>query len=173
MPAPIRLYTGRIITLDVENVVLPNGVESRFEIIGHPGGAAVVPVDGNGRICLIRQFRHVAQGWLWEVPAGKLDGRPPLDTARLELAEEAGLAAGKFESLGRMWASPGIFTEVVHLFLATDLHSVPAQPEHDEVLEVHWIPLADAVSAALDGTYTDAKTTIAILRAAHHLGTLR
>lgn len=173
MTDPTRLYTGRIITLDVENVVLPNGVDARFEIVGHPGGAAVVPVDANGRVCLIRQFRHVAKGWLWEVPAGKLDGRPPLDTARLELAEEAGLAAGTFESLGQMWASPGIFTEVVHLFLATDLHPVPAHPEHDEILEVHWLPLTEAVSAALDGTYTDAKTTIAILRAAHHLGVLR
>jgi 8-oxo-dGTP pyrophosphatase MutT (NUDIX family) len=64
------------------------------------------PVDESGRICLIRQFRHVANDWLWEVPAGKLDGRPPLDTARLELAEEAGLVAGTFESLGHMWASP-------------------------------------------------------------------
>jgi ADP-ribose pyrophosphatase len=173
MADPTRLYTGRIITLDVENVVLPNGVEARFEIVGHPGGAAVVPVDASGRICLIRQFRHVANDWLWEVPAGKLDGRLPLDTARLELAEEAGLAAGTFESLGRMWASPGIFTEVVHLFLATDLRPVPAQPEHDEILEVHWLPLTEAVAAALDGTYTDAKTTIAILRAAHHLGILR
>jgi ADP-ribose pyrophosphatase len=173
MTTQTRLYTGRIITLDVEDVVLPNGVESRFEIIGHPGGAAVVPVDATGRICLIRQYRHVAKDWLWEVPAGKLDGRPPLDTARLELAEEAGLAARTFQSLGRMWASPGIFTEVVHLFLATDLYPVTARPEFDEILEVHWLPLSDAVTAALDGTYTDAKTIIAILRAARHLGVLR
>jgi ADP-ribose pyrophosphatase len=72
-----------------------------------------------------------------------------------------------------MWASPGIFTEVVHLFLATDLYPVTARPEFDEILEVHWLPLSDAVTASLDGTYTDAKTIIAILRAARHLGVLR
>jgi len=165
-----RLYTGRVITLDVENVLLPNGVEARFEIVGHPGGAGVVPVDATGRVCLIRQYRHVARDWLWEIPAGKLDGRQPESTARLELAEEAGLEAGHLESLGSIWASPGIFTEVVHLFLATDLRVVPARPEQDEVLEVHWVPLRDAVQHALDGTFQDAKTVVALLRAGHRLG---
>jgi 8-oxo-dGTP pyrophosphatase MutT (NUDIX family) len=170
MSDPQRLYTGRIITLDVEQVTLPNGVQTRFEIVGHPGGAAVVPVDDHGRVCLIRQYRHVARDWLWEIPAGKLDGRPAAVTARLELAEEAGLETGRLESLGTMWASPGIYTEVVHLFLARELASVPARPEDDEVLEVHWVTLSDAVRKALDGTYTDAKTVIGLLRAAHCLG---
>ena len=165
-----RLYTGRVITLDVENVALPNGVETRLEIVGHPGGAGVVPVNTTGQVCLIRQYRHVARDWLWEIPAGKLDGRPPETTARLELAEEAGLEAGQIEPLGAIWASPGIFTEVVHLFLATDLRAVPATPEQDEVLEVHWVPLREAVRHALDGTIRDAKTVIALLRAADRLG---
>ncbi len=170
MTKPTRLYTGRIITLDVEQVTLPNGANARFEIVGHPGGAAVVPVDDRGRVCMVRQYRHVTGGWLWEVPAGKLDGREPIDTAINELAEEAGLVAGHLEPLGPMWASPGIFTEIVHLFLATDLHAVTARPEYDEVIEVHWMPMQTAIAAALDGSFCDAKTVIAILRAAHHLG---
>jgi ADP-ribose pyrophosphatase len=165
-----RLYTGKIITLDVEDVLLPNGVDARFEVVGHPGGAAVVPVDDDLRVCLLRQYRHVTGQWLWEVPAGKLDGREPIVTARLELAEEAGLAAGSIVPLGRIWASPGIFTEVVHLFLARDLSPVQARPEQDEVLEVHWIPLVEAVRCALNGDYVDAKTVVALLRAAHHVG---
>jgi ADP-ribose pyrophosphatase len=168
-----RLYSGRIITLDVEDVTLPNGARTHFEIVGHPGGAAVVPVSADGRVCLIRQYRHVAKDWLWEVPAGKLDGREPAVTAALELAEEAGLSAGHLQSLGMMWASPGIYTEVVHLFLATDLTPVPARPEADEIIEVHWVPLTDAIERALDGTYSDAKTVIALLRAGRQLGLLR
>lgn len=167
-----RIYTGRVITLDLEDVTLPNGAHTRFEIVGHPGGAAVVPVDGEGRVCMLRQYRHVARDWLWEVPAGKLDGRAPHVTATLELAEEAGLAAGQLESLGTIWASPGIYTEVVHLFLATDLRPVPSRPEHDEVLEVHWIDLRDAIGRALDGTYGDAKTIIALVRAGRQMGLL-
>ncbi len=168
-----RLYTGRIITLEVEEATLPNGLQSRFEIIGHPGGAAVVPVDSDGRVCLLRQYRHVAQSWLWEVPAGKLDGRPAEVTARLELAEEAGLEAGHLDSLGTLWTSPGLYTEVVHLYLATALRAVAARPEPDEVLEIHWIPLQDALRAALEGTYTDAKTVVALVRAADRLGIRR
>jgi len=165
-----RLYTGRIVTLDVEDVHLPNGVDARFEIVGHPGGAAVVPVDAAGRVCLIRQYRHVLGDWIWEVPAGKLDGRDPAVTARLELREEVGLEAGRLESLGSIVMSPGVYTEVVHLFVALDLHAVPSQPELDEIIEVHWLPLEDARRAALDGTYTDAKTVVAVLRAAAYIG---
>lgn len=165
-----RLYTGRIVTLDVEDVRLPNGVEARFEIVGHPGGAAVVPVDDAGRVCLVRQYRHVVGDWVWEVPAGKLDGRDPETTARSELAEEVGLETDRLESLGSIVMSPGVYTEVVHLFLARELRAVPARPEHDEILEIHWIDLADARRAALDGRYTDAKTAVALLRAADRLG---
>jgi ADP-ribose pyrophosphatase len=170
MTKQTRLYTGQIITLDVESVQLPNGVEARFEIVGHPGGAAVVPIDAQGRVCLLRQYRHVTGGWLWEVPAGKLDGRAPEVTARAELAEEAGLEAGEWVSLGSIFASPGIFTEVVYLFLARDLRAISARPEQDEILEVHWVPIAEAVHAALNGAYKDAKTIVALVRAAHILG---
>ena len=161
-----RIYQGRAVDLDLERVLLPNGDEVELEIVRHPGGAAVVAVDEQERACLLRQYRHAAGGWLWELPAGKLDGgEPPLQAARRELAEEAGVSAGRWTPLGRMVSSPGVFTEVVHLFLAQDLHAVAAAPEHGECLEVHWVPLGDALARALTGELEDAKTVIALLRA--------
>ncbi len=164
-----RLYTGRVITLDVENVRLPNGVETRMEIVGHPGGAAVVALNSRGEVCLLRQYRHVAGGWVWEVPAGKLDGKAPDVIARQELEEEAGQRAGRWESLGRYLSSPGVFREVVHLFLARDLSDIGARPEHDELFEITWVPLADAVGRALRGEIEDGKSVVALCRAAERV----
>ena len=115
-----HVFTGRVIEVNVERVQLPNGAVADLEIIHHPGGAAVVALDDDNRICLLRQFRHAVDGWIWELPAGKIDNRePPLDTAQRELEEEAGMAAALWRSLGDYVSSPGVFTEVVHLFLAT------------------------------------------------------
>ena len=92
-----HVFTGRVIEVNVERVQLPNGTIADLEIIHHPGGAAIVALDDSNRICLLRQFRHAAGGWIWELPAGKIDNRePPLDTARRELEEEAGMAAGSW-----------------------------------------------------------------------------
>src|SRR5580700_4460862 len=90
-----------------------------LEVVHHPGGAATVALDGEERICLLRQYRYVAGGWLWELPAGKLEpDEPPLATAQRELAEEAGVRARHWRSLGTVLSSPGVFTERLHLFLA-------------------------------------------------------
>jgi ADP-ribose pyrophosphatase len=165
-PRSRRIHEGRAVHLDLERVLLPNGHEVELEIVRHPGGAAVVAVDDGGRVCLLRQDRHAAGGWLWELPAGKLDeGEPPLATARRELAEEAGVSATEWTPLGRMISSPGVFTEVVHLFLARQLAPARAAPEHGECLEVHWIPRQEVVARALAGDIEDAKTVIALLRA--------
>jgi ADP-ribose pyrophosphatase len=165
-----RIYTGDIVTLDVADVLLPNGNTARFEIVGHPGGAAIVALNVAGEVCLLRQFRPVAGGWMWELPAGKLDGKSPDATARAELAEEAGLEATRWQSLGQIVMSPGVYTEVVHLFLAEELIPVAAAPERDEIFEVHWLPLAEALRRALEGELVDAKTIIALQRAAHRKG---
>ncbi len=165
-----RIYTGRVVTLDVADVLLPNGHRATLEIVGHPGGAAVVAINAAGEVCLLHQYRHVAGGWLWEVPAGKLDGKTPGETARAELAEEAGLVAREWQSLGHVVSSPGVFREVVHIYLARDLAPVPAAPERDEVFEVRWVPLAEALGRALDGDIDDAKTVVALVRAAGRLG---
>jgi ADP-ribose pyrophosphatase len=165
-----RIYTGRVVTLDVEDVRLPNGQLATLEIVGHPGGAAVVALDAAGAVCLLHQYRHVAGGWLWEIPAGKLDGKTADATARAELAEEAGMLARDWQSLGHVVSSPGVFREVVHLYLARDLVPVAAAPEREEVFEVSWIPLAAAVERALNGEIVDAKSVVALLRAADRLG---
>lgn len=159
-----NVFRGRVLTLNLERVRLPNGQVAELEIAHHPGGAAVVAIDAEGRVCLLRQFRHAAGGWLTELPAGKLDGgEPPLDCARRELAEEAGVTARRWEKLGEFFSSPGVLTEVIHLFLARDLEPVDASPEDHEVLEVTWVPLWDAVHLASSGRLHDAKTVIGLL----------
>jgi ADP-ribose pyrophosphatase len=164
-----RIYAGRVVTLDVERVILPNGVETTMEIVGHPGGAAVVALNERSEVCLLRQYRHVAGGWIWEVPAGKLDGKAPDEIARQELEEEAGMRAARWQSLGRYLSSPGVFREVVHLYLAQDLTPCGARPEHDELFEITWVPLADALERALRGEIEDGKSVVALARAAAKL----
>lgn len=164
------VYTGRIIRLTRDEVTLPNGHRIELEVVHHPGGAAVVAIDSGQRVCLLRQYRYVAGGWIWELPAGKLEpDEPPQETARRELIEEAGVSATVWESLGSYLSSPGIFTEVLHLYLALDLQPAPLAHERAEVIEVHWIAFSQACRWAADGTIRDGKTAIGLLRAANAL----
>lgn len=161
------VFSGRVIQVNVERVQLPNSSIADLEIIHHPGGAAVVAIDAQGRVCLLRQFRHAANGYLWELPAGKIDNKePPLRTAQRELAEEAGAQATSWESLGDYVSSPGVFTEVVHLFLATDLSHGAVGFEEHEVIEVHWLPFESALQMAHAGEIRDGKSLVGIFRAA-------
>lgn len=160
------VFQGRVITVNVEQVLLPTGETARYEIVHHPGGAAIVALDAANRVCLLRQFRPAASGWVWELPAGRLEpGEPPAETAGRELVEEAGREARQWEELGSILSSPGVFAETIHLYLARDLHPVPSQHEQHEVIQVHWIPLDDAVQQALSGEIRDGKTIIGLLRA--------
>lgn len=162
-----EVFTGRVIKVSIDTVDLPNGIRLPLEIVRHPGGAAVVAIDAQDHVCLLRQFRHAAGGYIYELPAGKLEpDEPPEMTARRELVEEAATAAAHWESLEPFFCSPGVFTEVIHLYLATNLTKASAAPEADEVFEVEWWPLDVAVQKALNGELTDAKTIIGILRAA-------
>jgi ADP-ribose pyrophosphatase len=163
-------FHGKIIDVGVERVRLPNGRHVDLEVIRHPGGAAAVALDERRRVCLLRQYRHVAGGWLWELPAGKLDpGEGPAATAERELAEEAGLVAATWDSLGHLHSSPGVFAEVIHLFLARGLSEVDLGHGADEVIEVHWVPLDQVLQWCLNGTITDAKTLVGLYRAAAFL----
>ena len=164
------IYAGRVIDLGIERVRLPNGSIAELEIVRHPGGAAVVALDDGGQVCLLRQFRHAADGWIYELPAGKLDNRePPLACARRELREEAGREARAWESLGSYLSSPGVLTEVLHLFLARGLAPVAAAPEEHEVFEVHWLPFRDVVQMARSGELRDGKSLVGVYRAAEHV----
>jgi ADP-ribose pyrophosphatase len=165
-----KIYDGRVIQVSVDTVDLPNGVRLPLEIVRHPGGAAAVAIDVDNRVCLLRQYRHAAGGYIHELPAGKLEpNEPPQNTVQRELAEEAALAAAHWESLGAYFSSPGVFTEVIHLYLATQLSPATAAPESGEVFQVEWWPLGQAVERALSGELADAKTIIGILRAASRL----
>jgi len=166
-----KVYEGRVIDVSRESVVLPNGAHCELEIVEHPGGAASVALDAQGRVCLLHQYRHVAGGWLWELPAGKIDaGEDPLVTARRELLEETGCVAEQWLSLGMVNSSPGIFDEIVYLYLARDLSLGTAEREDHEVFEVHWIPFENALDWALAGRINDAKSVIGLFRAAKPIG---
>jgi 8-oxo-dGTP pyrophosphatase MutT (NUDIX family) len=161
-------FRGRIIRVTTDEMVLPNGQRALLEVVHHPGGAAAVALDDAQRVCLLRQYRYVADGWLWELPAGKLEpDEPPLITAQRELGEEAGVSAQHWRSLGTCLSSPGVFSERLHLFLATRTERVPARVAHErsEVIEIHWLPFGQACEWALDGTIADCKTALGLLRA--------
>lgn len=162
----VERFRGRVIRLTEDDVVLPNGVECRFEIVHHPGGAAAVAVNSRDEVCLLKQYRYAAGDWLWELPAGKRDdGEPPRQTIERELIEEAGIQAQRIRELGEVISSPGVFTEQVFLYLAEQLTPVTRAPEREEVMEVHWIAFADAVAMALNGEIRDSKTVIGLVRA--------
>ncbi len=160
------IHQGRVIDLAIETVDLPNGTTAELEIIHHPGGAAVVAINAENQVCMIRQYRHAAGGWLWELPAGKIDpGEDPITTAKRELAEEAGQIAEKIEPLGDTLTTPGFCDEVIYLFRATELETCPTQHETHEVIEIHWLDYPQVLQQIRDGTIRDAKTVIGLVLA--------
>jgi len=165
-----RVYTGRVVRLDVDTVRFPDGSTGELEIIRHPGAAAIVPCLSDPRtsddptILLIRQFRYAAGGPLWEVPAGTLDpGEEPEACARRELLEEAGVTAERLERLTSILTTPGFTDEVIHLYLATGLTTGAPSRERDEFIEVVPQPLSRVLARIRDGEIRDAKSIVAIL----------
>jgi ADP-ribose pyrophosphatase len=167
------VHQGRSIAVYVEEVELPNGRRVRLDLVRHPGASAVVPFTSERDVLLLRQYRHAAGGTILEVPAGKLDGEPPETCAARELEEEAGRRAGRLVRLGSIWTTPGFTDEVIHLFAAFDLTEVPQRHDEDEVIEVIEMPLSRALELVWSGELRDAKSALALLHAAHHVGMLR
>jgi 8-oxo-dGTP pyrophosphatase MutT (NUDIX family) len=164
------VFQGRIVSVVLETVTLPNGKRAPIEVVQHPGGAAAVALDVRNRVCLLRQYRPVFNDWLWELPAGKLDaGEAPLATAQRELVEEAGVQAARWTPLGAIFSSPGVFGEIVHLYLAQDLMIVPTATEEHELIEVHWVALPEALARAAAGDINDGKTVAGLFRAVGQL----
>jgi ADP-ribose pyrophosphatase len=166
------VHRGRSIVVQVERAELPGGRSVELDIVRHPGAAAVVPFEGDDVVLMIRQYRHAAGGTIWEVPAGKLDGEAPEVCAARELEEEVGRRAGRIVPLASILTTPGFTDEVIHLFAAFDLAPVPQRLEHDEVIEVVPMPLEQALGLIWSGELRDAKSSLALLHAAHRLGKL-
>ena len=158
-----NIYTGKVVTLNIDTVQLPNGETVELETIRHPGAAAVVPMKDDGTVVLIRQFRHAASGFINEIPAGKLHlGEDPLHCASRELEEEVGYRASLFELLSSIFTAPGFADEVIHVYKATGLIRGRQQLDRDEVLDVIEMPLTEAVARIEDGTIRDAKTIVGL-----------
>jgi ADP-ribose pyrophosphatase len=168
-----QLYKGRIVDLRLEQVTLPNGTTATLEMVHHPGAAAVAAVDAAGQIVLIRQYRHAAGGFIWELPAGVLatPDEPPEACARRELEEEVGLTAGTLRPLGTILTTPGFTDERIHLFLARELRAGRRAREADEVIaEVRRVALAQALAMVRGGEVVDGKTIAGLYLAAAALG---
>jgi ADP-ribose pyrophosphatase len=164
-----RLYTGRSVNLDRDTVRFPDDSTGRLEMLRHPGASAVVPFldDPRGpdpRVLLIRQFRHAADGFIWEVPAGRLDaGEAPETCARRELEEETGMRAATLERLTTIYTTPGFTDERIHLFLAHGLVEGEHHREADEFMEVHPLRWSAARELIRRGDVQDAKTLTSLL----------
>jgi len=164
-----RVYTGKVVRLDVDTVRFPDGSTGDLELIRHPGAAAVVPcasdpAGGDPSILMIRQFRHAAGGLLWEIPAGTLaPGETPEACAHRELQEETGVVAERVERLTSIYTTPGFTDEVIRLFWAQGLTMGEAARERDEFIEVVPQPLSQVLAGIRGGEIRDAKTVVAIL----------
>ena len=169
------VHRGHYLEVRVDDIVTPDGRRATRDIVEHPGAVAIVALDPEDRVLMVRQFRLAAGRTLLEIPAGTLDRagdgsiEDPDLAARRELEEETGHRAGSWEHLGAFWTAPGFATELMHLYLARDL--VPADgvrlgPDEDERLELEHVPWRDAVAMAERGDIADAKSLVGLLRLA-------
>ena len=167
-----RAYTGKVVSLDIDTVRFPDNSIGDLEMIRHPGASAVVPFLGDPRsedpqVLLIRQYRYAADGYLYEIPAGRLNsGEDPRDCASRELQEETGCTAAQFDYLLTMYTTPGFTDEKIHLYMATGLVSGETKHEADEFLELHPVLLSRALAMIEAGEISDGKTALGLLFAA-------
>ncbi|MFQ5613482.1 MAG: NUDIX hydrolase [Anaerolineae bacterium] len=165
-----RVYQGKLLNLDVNEVALADGTLVKREIVSTRGAVVIIPLTGDNRVRLVRQFRAAVDRWVYELPAGGLepDEDPGLAAPR-ELAEETGDTAATWQKLGGFYPAPGILTEYLHLYLATNLTPGPANLEFDEHIEVITLSWAEAMAKIKAGEIEDAKTIAGLALAALHL----
>jgi len=164
-----RVYSGRIITVDIDEVRFPDGSVGELEMVRHPGASAVVPFVSDAssddpQILLIKQYRHAANDFIYEIPAGKLDGgEDPKVCAERELREETGCTAERIEHLYTFYTTPGFTDERIHAFMATGLKHGESAREHDEFMSLETVTLSHALELIQRGELKDAKSALAIL----------
>ena len=162
----INQYQGIVVNIKVEQVELPNGARTMREVVEHPGGAAIVPIDADGNVYCVRQYRYPFGKTLLEIPAGKLEpGEDPADCAVRELGEETGLIAGRLTPLGLLYTSPGFSDEVLYLYLAQELTQGQAHPDPNEFVNMEKHPIGELTDMIGRGEIRDAKTQVGILKA--------
>ncbi len=158
------IYRGRVVNLKIDEVELPNGRKSKREIIVHKGAAAILPIDDEENIIMVKQFRKPAEKVLLEIPAGTLEeGEDPLECAKRELIEETGFGAKEFIPLISFYSTPGFTTEKLYIYIAKGLYAESGEMDFDEFIEIEKIPFDKALSMVLEGKIEDAKTIIGIL----------
>lgn len=163
-------YTGKIVNVYLDNIVLHDGSKAIREVVEHPGGVTVLPVDKDGNCYMVRQFRYPMQRMMLEAPAGKLEkGEDIAVCAERELSEETGFTADEMIYLGSFCTSPGYSTEVLHIYLALGLHAGASHPDEGEFLNVEKLPLDKLFEMVMNNEIDDGKTVIAILKAKYLL----
>jgi len=159
------IHHGNLISLYKERVELPTGDHTHFDIVRHPGGAVIGAINELNEICLLKQWRHAISQHIWELPAGCIEiNEPPLETAKRELEEEAGVVANEWLDLGSIVSTPGFSNEVLYLFCAKGLSSGTQNLDDAEIIDAHWVPLEKAISMAKNGEINDAKTLALLMR---------
>ncbi len=158
-----NIFTGKILKLDVETVLLPNNKEAKREIVRHPGAVAILPIYQNREIIFVKQFRKAVNGELLEVPAGKLEyGEIPEDCALRELQEEIGYTARKLTLMGKFYSSPGFSSEIIYVYKAEELISSKLRTDEDEFINIVKYTINDSIKMLEQGLINDAKTAIAL-----------
>lgn len=159
-----RAFDGKLLKVDEVDVEFPNGNTSMHEVIRHPGAVAIVALDKNGRVLLVRQYRTALERVVVEIPAGKIDeGETPEEAVHRELSEETGYTCGEIRRLASIAVAVGYSDEIIHIYMAADVEPGEAHPDEDEFIISEWVDIESFIESVLDGRIEDSKTVIAAL----------